>query len=185
MGGHGIGKPRRKKMTIEHCRRIRADPLARAGFLAADLHRLGSMSWPDHDPARDHSPIDIEVRTSDEGTGTLRLSYTLSGTRERVDYEIDLQTTRPRLGGLRWWFTCPLSIADRPCRRRCGILYAPPKARYFGCRTCHDLTYQSCQESGCYDPALRRLSARTGIPPRELKRIMKGQAGEGRRRGCG
>jgi hypothetical protein len=41
-------------------------------------------------------------------------------------------------------------------------LYLPPRARYFGCRHCHDLTYTSCQESHKYDGVYRRLAASTG-----------------------
>jgi hypothetical protein len=47
------------------------------------------------------------------------------------------KTTRPHMGGLRWWFTCPL------CRRRVRKLFLPPRASYFGCRFCHALSYAS------------------------------------------
>lgn len=32
------------------------------------------------------------------------------------------------------------------CQRRVRKLYLPPGAKYFGCRTCYKLTYQSVQE---------------------------------------
>lgn len=60
---------------------------------------------------------------------------------------IPLQATHPALGGLRWWFTCPLVVDGVPCNRRVGKLYLPPGARYFGCRHCHNLTYRSSQEA--------------------------------------
>jgi hypothetical protein len=69
---------------------------------------------------------------------------------------VRIATTRPRFGGLRWWFICPLIVNGRRCNRRVGKLYLPPAARYFGCRHCHDLTYTSCQEHDKRIDALRR-----------------------------
>lgn len=67
--------------------------------------------------------------------------------RDDVEIPIRLQTTPTNFGGRRWWFTCPLVVGGMPCQRRAGKLYLPPGARYFGCRKCHDLTYQSSQEA--------------------------------------
>jgi hypothetical protein len=46
-------------------------------------------------------------------------------------------TTRPHLGGLRWWFVCPLIVGGCACGRRCAKLYLhgqflgpPSAARY-------------------------------------------------------
>jgi hypothetical protein len=38
-------------------------------------------------------------------------------------------------------------------------LYLPGRARYFGCRHCHDLTYQSAQEHDKRVDALRKNPA--------------------------
>jgi len=32
-----------------------------------------------------------------------------------------------------------------PCERRVRKLYFPPREMYFGCRACHNLTYESAQ----------------------------------------
>lgn len=58
-----------------------------------------------------------------------------------------LQTTPTQFCGERWWFTCPLYVNGVACNRRVGKLFLPPGAKYFGCRHCHGLTYQSCQEA--------------------------------------
>jgi hypothetical protein len=52
---------------------------------------------------------------------------------------IRLTTTRPHLGGQRFWFRCE-------CGRRSGRLYLPTGETVFRCRLCYDLTYQSTQE---------------------------------------
>lgn len=79
---------------------------------------------------------------------------------ETVEVPIPLQSTCTRFGGKRWWFTCPLAIDDGvQCNRRVGKLYIPPGAKYFGCRNCYDLTYQSCQMAHLVE----RLWGRLGI----------------------
>jgi hypothetical protein len=97
----------------------------------------------------------------------LSYSWTLGGKGEpqSADYEVGLSTTRPRFGGLRWWFICPLSLRDQPCERRVAKLYFPHGARHFGCRCCHDLTYQSVREHDKRVDALRRN-------PNELCRLL-------------
>jgi len=64
-----------------------------------------------------------------------------------IEIPVRFQSTPTQFGGLRWWFTCPLVAHGIPCNRRAGKLYLPPRARYFGCRKCHELTYRSSQEA--------------------------------------
>jgi hypothetical protein len=78
--------------------------------------------------------------------GTVTLCYR-SGGSEDVRIPIRLQTMPTQFGGERRWFTCPLIVGGVACNRRIGKLYLPPRARYFGCRNCHGLTYRSCQEA--------------------------------------
>lgn len=78
-----------------------------------------------------------------------------------VQLPVEMTTTPTEFDGRRWWFTCPLIVNGVSCRRRIGQLYLPPGEQFFGCRTCHDLTYRSCQESHKY----ARLAARYGIDP--------------------
>ncbi len=73
-------------------------------------------------------------------TPSVILRYTIR-TGETVAYRVGLLTTRPHFGGLRRWFACPC------CGRRAAKIYLPPGRRFFACRTCHGLTYRSCQES--------------------------------------
>lgn len=64
-----------------------------------------------------------------------------SGGKADYHYCVGLQYTWLAWGDKRWWWTCPA------CGQRCGTLYMPPGAVKFACRSCHNLTYQSCQES--------------------------------------
>ena len=74
----------------------------------------------------------------DTGAAQLQLDYWLNGV--AVSERIPLDRTRPRYGGVRWWFRCP------SCARRCAKLYLPPGAECFACRRCHRLAYQSQRE---------------------------------------
>ncbi|QDV43413.1 hypothetical protein Enr13x_32690 [Stieleria neptunia] len=84
---------------------------------------------------RNASPTLVLVYCDDaDGNGLVRLP-------------IDLQSTRLRHGGQRWWFLCPIEYDGMPCGRRCGTLHLPPSGDIFGCRQCHDLSYASSQDA--------------------------------------
>ena len=72
------------------------------------------------------------------------------GTRRTTWGGFALTTTKPRFGGLRYWFMCPR------CGRRVGKLY---HAERWACRRCHHLTYQSQRRSSrlSKNPLLRSL----------------------------
>jgi hypothetical protein len=80
----------------------------------------------------------------------MRLSYTMTdrntGKETHFDYKVQLETTSCHLGGVRWWFICPLTKNGIYCGRRVGILYRAPQADYYGCRHCYDLSYESRNE---------------------------------------
>ena len=86
--------------------------------------------------------VGYHIETGADGRPELmRLEYTASG--EPVSYVVRFTSTACRYGGWRSWFICP----NTHCERRCAKLYCPPGWRYFVCRTCAELTYQSTRES--------------------------------------
>jgi hypothetical protein len=90
------------------------------------------------------SSVGYFLTWDDEPTITLHYRW---GDSQDVRILVRLQTTPTQFSGERWWFTCPLIVGGVACNRRVGKLYLPPGAHYFGCRKCHDLTYESCQEA--------------------------------------
>ena len=86
-----------------------------------------------------------------DGNNHARLYYTVTGrkTGEKTeyDYKVGLTTTPCHFGGARYWFICPLTVNNVYCGRRVAKLYKAPAADYFGCRHCHDLSYESRNES--------------------------------------
>ena len=145
MGGLGSGRWgwHRKKDTVESCYSLDASWWQREGILQANVWTQGARVWKNTYTGEKESAIGYVVNTSDTD-GWLELKYTITATREDLDYTVWLQTTRPYFGGLRWWFTCPLVVNGVACRRRVRKLYL--KGKYFGCRICYDLTYESVQK---------------------------------------
>jgi hypothetical protein len=184
MGGPGSGnsyhwwRPSRK-VVVEDCRELDANRWMRDGLLRADVWQSGSCRWfRDAQCKEEASSIGFEVNTL-PGQAWVRLSYRFTATDDQVDYRVGLSATRPRFGGLRWWFVCPLAVDGVACGRRVGKLYLPPHGRYFGCRHCHRLTYTSCRESRKYDALAWRLAGSMGRDFAEVKRAIK-RIGKGR-----
>lgn len=55
---------------------------------------------------------------------------------------IELTLSKTALGGIRYWFKCPL------CSARAGILFAHPLTGEIGCRKCLGLEYKSRRYKG-------------------------------------
>jgi hypothetical protein len=153
MGGPGSGSHyhwwrSRKKTTVEDGRSLDAIRWMREGILKPGIWHSGGWAWfSDEVRTEQTSALGYEVNTLSVSPW-LRLTYTITRTKEALDYRLRLATTRPRFGGLRWWFVCPLVVNGRPCGRRVAKLYLPPGGRYYACRHCNRLTYTSCQLPG-------------------------------------
>lgn len=129
MGGYGSGR-RNGAYPVESCRRLDVRELVReAGrdVVTRDRWKLAVKrgSWE----------VTIE-RQGDELTLCHRAGWEAD---ETIEYRAGLTFTRPHYGGLRAWFRCP---AIR-CGRRCAVLYLPNGARWYLCRRCYGLAYES------------------------------------------
>jgi len=142
-------RPWSYRHTVEQCRAIDIPWLSRHRYLSGGLY-AGTIEWRNAASEVTGSiGIQVSVNSIDYGTSYVRLIYTQTNTvtKEKMDldYTIELVTTPCNFGGVRYWFICPLFVNGRHCGRRIGKLYLPPGATYFGCRHCHNLTYQ-CQK---------------------------------------
>ena len=140
MGGFGSGNrtSRANKTAVEDCLTLAVRDIPKPPYAP------GYFIWRSH--AGDIITGAAYRVSWDEGGPMARLTYWLRDG-QVVQTGFRYQTTRPGLGGLRWWFECPLTVNGVPCGRRVGRLYLPPWARYFGCRHCFRLTYRSCQQA--------------------------------------
>jgi hypothetical protein len=149
MGGYGSSRWGfyRKRDTVEACRALSIRDLVRHAGLAPNMMRVSGIAWYDSATGEKTSAIGVHILTTDTG-GWARLFYQVTPNWGRgepfdIDYKVPLVTTRPHLGGLRWWFHCP----GKGCGRRVGVLYFPPGdgVKYYLCRHCYDLAYRSSQ----------------------------------------
>ena len=88
-------------------------------------------------------------------------THSHAGERRTINEDIPVDWTDCHLGGKRAWWLCP------GCGKRVAILYL--QATGYRCRTCHNLTYRSSQESR-FDRHLRKkfkLCDKLGLGPIE------------------
>jgi hypothetical protein len=172
MGGSGSGWRGSSKTTVEDCLILSAAKLMRDRMLRPGLCSWSSLTWTNTVTGEKLSSIGFDVNLGSD-SGTARLHYTRTSAGEAMDYHVNLTTTPLPWGGLRWWFTCPLTVNGRHCGRRVGKLYLPPGGRYFGCRRCYDLTYTSCNESHKYDRLYNEIARKMGVSLAEVREAMK------------
>lgn len=144
MGGVFSGQRGSKKRVVESCNTIDTADLNRWRLLKPGTNRAGSLEWRRGDEREPSSSIGYTL-VVESSAGVLLLQYQMGQPAERFDYPVRLVTTGCHLGGVRWWFLCPLSVVGIGCGRRVRKLYLCGK--YFGCRHCHNLAYRSSQES--------------------------------------
>ena len=134
MGGIGSGSWYRysRKETTESQKRIEIQFLKKQGYLRPGS--CGTLSWN-----RNGEPNGIiGFKTLDSG---IQLNYNIRQPGEdweEVEEYISFDYTTCNYGGKRTWFLCP------SCRKRVAIVYGAGK--YFLCRHCYDLAYQTQRE---------------------------------------
>ncbi len=139
------------KPLAEDCLALDISKWHRAGVLVPG--RTFTTTW-----SRDEADAG-SIAATITATGAI-LSYTLprqdGDGREHLAYVAPIEWTACHYGGRRPWWRCPLSWAGVPCLRRARVLFL--RERFFGCRPCLRLGYQSQRLPG-YWRALRRALA--------------------------
>lgn len=135
-----------KKRTVENCKSISVSFLRKNGYFASPWPQ--GIVWTNR-LGKETASMTVSVHTSDD-ENYIRLIYTMTdrdtGKEAHFDYRVQLVTTPCNLGGVRWWFICPLSTNGVYCGRRVAKLYRAPRANYYGCRHCYNLSYESRNE---------------------------------------
>lgn len=172
MGGMGSGREANVYSgTIEESLQLDVNKFVRDGAIRPHCQVKGITTWDRLIGTKPSIGIDIQCYGEN---GYIQLQYTVSNLTmgERViSYTVELFTTKPHFGGLRWWFICP----NQECDRMVVKLYQPPGATHFLCRTCQNLTYTSCRESGKSNPIFEAIAEETGLSLREVKKAWKKQ----------
>ena len=156
MGGFGSGKwmdVTKRNSAVDYSMAISVKMLKEHGFL--DCDKTDVVVW--RNSAGDVvQKVQITSALGGNGNRTpfLHMLYGVvlpGGGIKRCEYDVRLTKTACTYGGFRWWFECPVVKDGVYCGNRSSKLYLPQGQLYFGCRSCHDLTYESCQKSHKYD----------------------------------
>ena len=143
-GGRGVWN---RKNRVDEVRSIDILDLQRKEVFSKGSTWSWTSSWSRNGEVV--ASISYRVESGGNGPTGLRFMYTITdnetGEKKDYNYIIPVVSTPCNYGGKRWWFICPLVVNGRACQRRCRIVYMPPGAKYFGCRECHQLTYESRQ----------------------------------------
>jgi hypothetical protein len=155
MGGEGSGNWYRfgKKTTTGECHSVDVRHLHRKGLLKAGGWFSLRWSRGEHETGSIGGSVEGHLRLRPERV-ILRYRHRSGpgGEWEDVKEPVPLTWTACNFGGERPWFICP----GAGCGRRVAVLYGP--GRYFLCRHCYDLVYESQREDGM-NRALRRAQA--------------------------
>lgn len=127
------------KVEAEQCEQLRISKVMRRLPFGSKLAE-SAFSW------NSGLRVDFKVNVSEyelDGLPQILVWYSIEedGEKKELCYSIYFTETPCNLGGKRYWFKCPLGKDGRRCSRRVAVLYFTGK--YFGCRHCLDLTYQS------------------------------------------
>jgi hypothetical protein len=135
-----------KKDTVEDCTCLSIAKLKEFGLLTG--YCCSTLTWTRKLSGRESS-IGIVVNVLDEPYYA-KVNYTItdrsSGEKTDYDYKIPLVAEPCHFGGVRYWFICPLSRNGVPCGSRVGTLFLASGGKYFGCRHCYNLSYESRNE---------------------------------------
>jgi hypothetical protein len=153
LGGVGSGNWYRydKKTTTGECHSVDVRYLLREGLL--EPGRFFTLRWSR--AGSETGSIRGTVEQNDRLERVLLLYRHRSGLGnewEDVHEPVSLDWTACNFGGERPWFVCP----EAGCSRRVAILFGLGK--YFLCRHCYDLVYESQRENEMHR-ALRRAQA--------------------------
>ena len=164
------------RYTVEDCRSLSVTDMLKARVFEKGPGNYWVSRWT-NSAGEEIASIGYWVQSSETSSLFLRFVYTITrrDTDEKIslDYPIKLTTTPCNFGGVRYWFICPLELDGRPCGKRIGKLYLPPEGKYFGCRNCYNLTYESCRESHKYDRLFEMIANDIpGMTPSQVKQVL-------------
>ena len=157
------------RWTVEECKTITTQFLNKHNYFNGGVSYGGGMNWSRN--GEKTGSIGFTVSTV-EGDEYIRFQYTQTdrNTEEKteLDYKVQLDWTPCYFGGRRWWFICPLMVNGKACNRRVGSLHLG-NGKYFGCRHCYNLTYESSKESHKFDRVFREM----GVTAKQAKELFK------------
>jgi hypothetical protein len=131
------------RLTVEECCALDVVFVMRECATGPGAIHSGTLHWSSSRTGTVTNRVGYVI---DMNNAHVRLHYTFRS--EERSQRIELVSTVPNYGGLRWWFLCPAWVQGRACLRRVRKLYLVPGAGMFACRCCCRLSYTSQREDG-------------------------------------
>lgn len=160
MGGQNSGFPiwKSRKRTVEQSLHLDAARLDLRGL--EGRKSTGDIAWNDPRTGIKMAGVDLvlDLRDTHEPAAYVSFQVAELGISLRTQ-RIPLVYSHPHFGGTRHWFLCPLCHEEARAPLRVRKLYLPlGEETAFGCRQCHALTYDCCQDSHRFDGLFRDLA---------------------------
>lgn len=142
-----------KKEEADDLKKVEIWWLRRHGYLSPGIwHKPGGIEWTFRSGDKHSISLASCTVREDDRFPHVWLNYTQTdrstGEKKEFDYKVPLTQTPCKFGGHRWWFICPLTKNGKPCGRRVAVLYK--SGDWFGCRHCHELSYESRNQNRRY-----------------------------------
>ena len=166
-----------RKATVEESLDVTVSKLKKWGMLKGD-HSVSVITWVFRLTGKEsHVVADVHM-TGEPYVEFIYIASDREGNIAHYNTEASLITTPCNLGGVRYWFACPM------CWERVGCLYIAPGERKFMCRRCNCLSYHSRNESnvfgilGVNDRKMKKLQSEIkrwtwrGRPTRKVRRLL-------------
>ena len=150
---------RSRKTTVEEAVALPSNVFSRALRDRRTTESQAIVEWssPDH--------FSCLATVSSGPTPIVRLRYESQALENSLEQTISFQPARLWFG-IRWFFRCPLCDRENAAPRLASKLYLPPSELFFGCRTCHDLTYESVRH---HDKRIDRIRRDPGYAEEILR----------------
>ncbi len=139
--------------TTEGAKRIELAWLKKHTYLGGYFG--GTLNWS----SNGESVGNINIRIDTRENPNIEFDYKTKKHSEEewrdIKYSFPMTSIPCRYGGKKWFFTCSLYRNKVYCGKRVRNLYKA--GDYFGCRTCANLSYESCNESKKYKGLFKLL----------------------------
>jgi hypothetical protein len=157
-----------RKLTVEECFSLDVNLLVKDRFIELGYRDAGQLVWKNQFGI-ELATCEIQADTTNIDDSWISITYATNKTGQ-VNQGIYLIPTTPNYGGIRWWFECP------DCGKKAVKLYLA-KEPHFACRTCCNLTYNTCRNSRSSFDFIKLLSMEIskshGIPYKTAARLWR------------
>lgn len=161
MGGYGSGRYHgmSSRQTVEDCLSLDANKLAKWGYFKPGW-RSGKLTWSRGQNETGSCGFYTYIN---EVNASITFHYSYRDERHS-DVKINLSWYSPGFGGRRYYFICP------HCNRRMRTLHI--NGGEIACRICHNLTYESCNESHHFDRLYKNMALDLNTTWQEVKECL-------------